>query len=137
MPKQKLVPWEPVLQISRKTLFVEDISICSPEHQKLSVNLRFQEGDLSLHFNDTRAFWTSWDGDPNPFMTFDESSQRPSWLVKVEESRWLASEYFSLDLESSCQVSETPWEHFYILANDRSIHIAARDDLEANWTTKH
>lgn len=137
MRTQKLVVWEPVPQISGITLFVEDLAINSPEHQQLKVDLSFQSGDLSLHFNDVRAFRTGWDGDPDPFMTVQESSQGPSWLTKVEESQWLASDYFALDIESSNEISELPWEHFFILASERSIHIAARDDLEAKWISNH
>jgi len=131
--KQTLIPWTPMENDVGKTPSFGDIAIESAAHQKLVVTLPYEEGKLRLQFNDVRAFMTSWDGDPNPFLTFEEGGQRPSKLLKVQESRWLASQHFYLDIESSIQSSASPWEHFYILASERSIHIAARDDIESSW----
>lgn len=132
--KQTLIPWAPMEGISGRTPSFGDITMESAAYQTLVVILPYEEGKLRLRFNDVRAFMTSWDGDPNPFLTFEEARERPSELLKVEESRWLSSQHFYLDIESSIQRSESPWEHFYILASERSVHIAARDNIEASWT---
>ncbi|CAA9525466.1 MAG: hypothetical protein AVDCRST_MAG31-1890 [uncultured Sphingomonas sp.] len=115
-----------------KTPSFGNIEVDSRDYQTLCVALAYKEGKLRLQFNDVRAFMTSWDGDPNPFLTFEEASSRPSDLLKVERSRWLASEHFHLDIDSS-DTSAKPWEHFYLVASERSLHVAARDDVEATW----
>lgn len=131
--RQRLVAWVPAPEVASKAPLFGDVSIVSPEHQKLSVTLPYEEGELHLHFKDVRAFMTCWDGDPNPFLTIAEATARPSNLFKVEGSRWLSSQHFSLDIESSTRVSDAPWEHFCILSGERSLHVAARSDLQANW----
>lgn len=128
---QRLVAWEPIDFGSRTPSF-GDFVICSPQSQRISVTLPFEKGDLLIRFKVARAFMTSWDGDPNPFLTFDEAASRPSDLLRVEGSRWLAS-CFYLDIESSLRHSEAPWMHFCILSGERSLHIAARDEIEAVW----
>jgi hypothetical protein len=131
---QRLVAWEPTALDGRTPSF-GDIAICSSQSQRLSVTLPFEEGHLRIEFKDARAFMTSWDGDRNPFLTFEEAASRPSDLLKVEGSRWLAS-CFCLDIESSLRSSEAPWEHFCILSGERSLHVAARNDIEAVWTAQ-
>lgn len=131
---QRLIAWEPIALDGRTPSF-GDIVICSPRSQQLSVTLPFEEGDLRIDFKDARAFMTSWDGDPNLFLTFEEAASRPSDLLRIEQSRWLAS-CFYLDIESSHRASEAPWMHFCILSGERSLHIAARDEIEAIWNAK-
>lgn len=132
---QRLVGWMPLPELEGKMPPFGDIGIESPNHQRLLVTLPYDERALLIEFRDVRAFMTSWDGDPNPFVTFEEALSRPSYLCKVEGSRWLSSSYFYLDIESSTKTTEQPWEHFYILSGERSLHIAARDDVEAAWVT--
>jgi hypothetical protein len=131
---QRLVAWEPADFDGKRPSF-GDFVICSSQSHRLSVTLPFEEGDLRLVFKNARAFMTSWDGDPNPLLTFDEAASRPSDLLKVKKSRWLAS-FFYLDIESSLGTSESPWEHFCILSGERSLHVAARDDIEAAWIAR-
>jgi hypothetical protein len=133
---QRLVDWMPLPELKGKTSSFGDIVIESPCHQRLSVMLSYEDGSLRVEFKDARAFMTSWDGDPNPFLTFEEAASRPSDMCKVEASRWLSSGYFSLDIESSHRASDQPWEHFCILSGERSLHVAARDDIEALWVTE-
>jgi hypothetical protein len=128
---QRLVAWEPT-DFNGRTPSFGDIVICSPQSQQLSVTLPFEEGDLRIEFKNARAFMSSWDGDPNPFLTIEEAASRPSDLLKVENSRWLAS-CFSLDVESSLQASDAPWTHFWIVSGERSLHVAARDEVQLIW----
>lgn len=129
---QRLIAWKPTSFEGRVPSF-GNIVIHSKQSQQLTVTLPFDEGNLRIEFKDARAFMTSWDGDPNPFLTFDEAATRPADLLRIEESRWLAS-CFQLDIESSLQVKEAPWVHFCILSGERSLHVAARDEIEAAWT---
>lgn len=131
--QQRLVDWVPAPDVTSKTPSFGDLSIISPEHQQLFVTLPYEEGKLHLHFKDVRAFVTSWDGDLNPFLTVAEATARLSNLFKGEGSRWLSSEHFSLDIESSIRASDAPWEHFCILSGERSLHVAARDDVDVTW----
>ena len=131
--EQQLVPWSPFQDLGAGTPSFGDIEIESRACDTLVVTLPFEDGKLRLGFNDVRAFTTSWDGDPNPFITNEESAKRPSDLLKVEQSRWLASNHFNLDVESGTAVRAEPWRHFYIVAQERSLQIAARDDVEATW----
>lgn len=131
--KQRLVDWMPLAELEGKTPSFGDISIESPSHQRLSITLPYEEGTLRIDFKDARAFMTSWDGDQNPFLTVEEAASRPNEMFKVEGSRWLSSGHFSLDIESSHRISERPWEHFCILSGERSVHVAARDNVEALW----
>tara|TARA_R110000824_G_scaffold33596_1_gene107628 strand:+ start:151 stop:615 length:465 start_codon:yes stop_codon:yes gene_type:complete len=131
--EQRLIAWTPIDSVSGKSPSFGEVSMESPDYQTLMVTLPYDEGKLRLQFNDVRAFMTSWDGDSNPYVTFEDARGRPDDLLKVENSRWLASPHFYLDIESSIQMSEAPWEHFIILASERSIHIAARDSIEASW----
>ncbi|WP_426020780.1 hypothetical protein [Brevundimonas sp. DWR2-3-1b1] len=130
--KQQLVPWNPNEKAARATPSYGDVELESPNCRTLILTLPYEEGKLRLLFKDVRAFMTSWDGDPNPFVTFKEAAARPSALMKVKESRWLASGHFHLDVESS-DISANAWEHFYALASERSVHVAAREDVEAAW----
>ncbi len=134
--EQRLVGWTPLPELQGKTPSFGDIGIHSARHQTLTVTLPYKESDLRIEFKDTRAFMTSWDGDPNPFLTFEEAASRPSDLLKVEGSRWLSSDYFSLDVESSLQTSDKAWEHFCILSGERSLHVAARDDIQTFWVAE-
>jgi hypothetical protein len=130
--EQRLVAWNPSEEAARATPSFGDIEVESPNSRTVVLTLPYEEGKLRLLFKDVRAVMTSWDGDPNPFVTFKEAAARPSALMKVEGSRWLASGHFHLDIESS-DTSVSSWEHFYALASERSVHVAARDDLEATW----
>lgn len=132
---QRLVKWQPVDGLEARIPSFGDIDICSPYSQKLVVTLPFEEGQLRIEFKHARAFMTSWDGDPNPFLTFEESVSRPNDLLMVEGSRWLAS-CFNLDLESSLTVSKEAWEHFCIISGERSLHIAARNNVQSTWTER-
>jgi hypothetical protein len=131
---QRLVAWEPTSFVGRTPSF-GDIVIHSEHIQQLCVTLPFEEGDLQLEFKDARAFMTSWDGDPNPFLTFDEAASRPGDLLRIEGSRWLAS-CFYLEIESSLQAKDDSWMHFCILSSERSLHVAARDDIEVIWSQR-
>ena len=133
---QQLIEWNPLPELDQKASSFGDIAIVSPYHQRLSVVLEYGEGALHIEFNDVRAFMTSWDGDPDSFLTHEEAISRPSDLCKVEASRWLASGNLRLDVESSLRTSQRPWEHFYIVSGERSLHVAARDDIEASWVAK-
>lgn len=130
---QQLVEWTPCAGLKDKSPKFGDIAIYSPRSQRIVVTLPFEDGDLRIEFKDARALMTSWDGDPNPFLTFEEAKSRPSDLLKIEGSRWLASSFHS-DVESSFRSSEAAWEHFCILSGERSLHVAARDDIEVSWT---
>lgn len=132
---QRLVKWQPLDGLHAKIPPFGDIDICSPHSQSLVVTLPFEERELRIEFKHARAFMTSWDGDPNPFLTFEEAVSRPGDLLMVEGSRWLAS-CFSVDIESSLATSEEAWEHFCILSEERSLHIAARNIVEATWTER-
>jgi hypothetical protein len=132
---QRLVAWKPVADLDAKTPSFGDMAVCSPQNERVVVTLLFEGSDLRIEFKDARAFMTSWDGDPNPFLAFEEAKSRPSDLLKVEGSRWLAS-CFYLDIESSLRSSEAPWEHFCILSGERSRHVAARNDIEVVWTAQ-
>lgn len=134
MTVQQLLSWVPCSAEGRTPSF-GDINIESASSQTLDVTLPFKEGKLIIRFNDVRAFATSWDGDPNPFLTNEEAMHRPSDLLRVERSRWLASEFFSLEVESGSRLPIGPWQHFCIIAQDRSVHIAARDDVVTNWVS--
>jgi hypothetical protein len=134
--KQRLLDWVPLTELEGKTPSFGDISIDSPSQQRLSLTLPYEEGTLRIEFKDVRAFMTTWDGDRNPFLTLEEAVSRPSDMCKVEASRWLSSGYFSRDIESSLRASEMPWEHFCILSGARSVHVAARDDVEASWVAE-
>lgn len=129
--EQHLVEWTPHSALGGECRSFADIAIHSPEHQKLLVVLLCEEGELRIEFKDVRAFLTFWDGDPNPLLTFKETASRPANLFRIEGSCWLASDLFYLDCESSFSASEEEWRHFCIIANERSIHIAARDQVEA------
>ena len=131
--KQRLVDWMPLAELKGKAPSFGDISIESPSHQSLSIRLPYEEGTLRIEFKDARAFMTSWDGDQNPFLTVEEAVARQSDMCKVEGSRWLSSAHFSLEIESSLRASPRPWEHFCILSGERSVHVVARDDVEASW----
>lgn len=131
--KQRLVAWSPREFAASETPYFGEIDLQSPDFQTVRLDLPCEEGKLRLLFKDVRALMTSWDGDPNPFVTFEEAAARPGPLAIVEESRWLASDSFALGVESSGVVSSKPWMHFYILADGRAVHIAARDDIEATW----
>jgi hypothetical protein len=113
---------------------IGDIKIESPNQGTLIITLPFEEGKMLIHFKEVRAFLTRWDGDPDPYLTHDKIVERPGDLVKVEDSRWLTSENFSLDIECSRGSTTMQWEHFIVVASDRSLHIAARDRVEAIWT---
>lgn len=130
---QTLVDWVPLAELDGKVSSFGDFAVDSPAHQRLSVTLPYEEGTLHLNFKDVRAFMTVWDGDPFPFIPFGESAARPSDLLKVVASRWISSGYFTLEAESSIRDSDAPWEHFWILSGARSLHVAARDDIEATW----
>lgn len=130
---QRLVLWTPLDGLEGKTPSFGDFQIDSPSSEKLLIILPYQEGTLRIEFNDTRAFMTSWDGDPSPFLTLEEAISRPSDLCRAEGSRWLSSEHFSLDVDSSVRASNKAWEHFCIFSAERSLHVAARDDISALW----
>ena len=134
--KQRLVGWTPLTDLENKTPSFGDIAIHSSSYQSLSITLPYEEGELRIEFKDARFFMTSWDGDPNPILSLEEAASRPSDLLKIEASRWLSSAHFSLDIESSFQSSDKPWEHFCIVARERSLHVAARDDIEALWVSE-
>lgn len=120
MSEQRLAGWTPLPNLEGMTPSFGDITIHSPHHQNLKVTLPYEEGELRIEFMDAR--------------TFEDAASRPGELFKVEASRWLSSAYFSLDLESSLRLtSEKPGEHFCILSGERSLRVAARDDIEALW----
>ena len=123
--EQRLLAWGPVPELK-----TGDFAMTSGSHGRLSVSLPLDEGSLTLDFHDVRAFFTKWDGDFCPFLTFEEAAGRPSDLFKVQPSRWLCSNEFYLESESSLHISDEPWEHFCVLANERSLHIAARDSVD-------
>lgn len=131
--EQQLVDWDPYPDISGKTPSFGDIAIRSTNSQTLIVTLPYEEGELRVEFKDVRAFLTTWDGDPDPFLTFEETALRPSDLFKVQASRWLSSDNFYLDSESSLQSSGKPWQHYCILSGERALHVAARDLIVALW----
>lgn len=131
--KQRLVAWTPDEVAASETPYFGEVDLQSPDYRTVRLDLPYEEGKLRLLFKDVRALMTSWDGDPDPFVTFEEAAARPGALAIVEESRWLASDSFALGIESSGIVGSKPWVHFYILADGRSVHIAARDDVEASW----
>jgi hypothetical protein len=130
---QRLIAWELAEGVGQTPSF-GDFELVSPKHQELSLVLFFEEGQLRVDFHDVRAFEAQWDGDTSRFFTSDELRGRPSELLRVEGSRWLASEHFTLDIESSVQGSPKRWEHFCVLASERSLHVAARDDISSVWT---
>ncbi len=129
---QRLVRWLPSVEVAERTPSFGDIEIVSLDYCTLRLSLPYEEGKLLLQFNDARAFMTEWDGDPNPFLNFREAGNRTGDLFKVERSRWLASGHFNLGIEPS-RTSDQPWEHFLILASERSIHVAARENISIEW----
>lgn len=131
--EQQLIEWVPLEEAIGKIPSFGDIAIQSSDYQTLIVTLPYEEGNLTVKFTDVRAFMTSWDGDPNPVLTFEEAALRPGDLFKIETSRWLSETYFFLDSESSIQSSEQPWQHFCFMSGERSLHVAARDFIEASW----
>jgi hypothetical protein len=131
--EQRLVAWS-IADAAGQTPSFGDMEIESPSQQKLVVTLPYEGGKLRICFNDVRSFMTSWDGDPSPFLTRDEVLSRPSELLRVEGSRWLSSGSFYLDVESSILASTNRWQHFFVLCSERSLHVAARDDIETAWT---
>ena len=133
---QRLIDWMPLPDLRLKTQSFGAIAIESPRQQELSVRLPYEEGVLRIEFKDARAFLTSWDGDPNPYLTFEEAAARPSDMFKVDASRWLSSDWFYLDCESSLQLSDKPWEHFCIISSERSLHVAARDEIDVQWVAE-
>ena len=130
---QRLVAWTPNDAAARGTPSYGDVDLQSPDYRTVRLEVPYEEGKLCLLFKDVRAVMTSWDGDPNPFVTFEEAAARPGPLMIVEGSRWLASDCFHLEVESSGVINSAPWVHFYILADERSVHIAARDPVETTW----
>lgn len=128
---QRFAAWEPAEAVGKTPSFGE-FELESVDCRTLCVTLPYEEGKLRLRFNEVRSFMTSWDGDPNPYLTWEESGARPGNLVTVEGSRWLESGFFTLEIDSVA-ASALPWKHFWIVANYRSIHIAARDDIDAEW----
>lgn len=134
--EQQLIEWLPLAVARANTSSFGDFAVQSNDYQTLIVTLPYEEGTLTVAFKDVRAFMTKWDGDPDPVLTFDEAAQRPSDLFKVENSRWLSGAYFFFGSESSAQTSDLRWEHFCIMSGERSLHVAARDSIEASWTTQ-
>jgi hypothetical protein len=131
---QRIIKWTPTREIERKTPSFGDLAISSPSHQKLTVELPYEEGTLSISFNDARAFFIEWDGDQSPFLTANEAQSRPSDLCVVLHSRWLASEWFHLDCESSAVNSGKPWMHYCVLSGERTLHVAARSEFSTQWS---
>ena len=134
--EQQLIEWVPLPEVSGNTPSFGDIAMQSSNHQTLIVTLPYEEGTLMIEFKDVRAFMTTWDGDPNSVLTFEEAALRPGDLFRIETSRWLSETYFFLDSESSIQTSEQPWQHFCSMSGQRSLHVAARDSIEASWTAE-
>ncbi|KEO88641.1 hypothetical protein EH31_16935 [Erythrobacter longus] len=88
--EQRLIEWIPLEEASGNTPSFGDIAMQSGNYQALVVTLPYEEGSLTVEFKDVRAFMTSWDGDPNPVLTFEEAASRPADLIKIEASRWLS-----------------------------------------------
>lgn len=130
---QRLIRWTPCREVADDVHSLGDFQISSHRHQRLAVSLPYHEGKLHLDFKDVRAFKTSWDGDAAAFLDTYESSRPAGTLFKVENSRWLSSSQFTLEIESSERCSDAPWEHFYIVSEERSLQIVARDDVETRW----
>ncbi len=78
---QRLVAWEPISLVGRTPSF-GDFVIHREHGEQLSVKLPFEEGDLHIEFKNARGFMTSWDGDPNPFFTFEEAAPRAPDLAE-------------------------------------------------------
>lgn len=132
---QRLIAWQLAEAIGHTPSF-GDVAVFSAQAQEVSLILPFLEGEVHLKFRDARALMTSWDGDPNSFLTLEEATSRPSDLLKVENSRWLVTQ-FNQDLQSSLEFSDAPWIHFCIFSEERSIHIAARDYVDVAWNAQH
>ncbi|AOF99001.1 hypothetical protein BSY18_246 [Blastomonas sp. RAC04] len=130
---QRLIRWTPCREAEDKAPSFGDLKISSHRHQRLAVSLPYHEGKLHLDFKDVRAFKTIWDGDADVFLTTDQSNRPEGSLFKVENSHWLWSGQFTLDIESSETCSDAPWEHFYIVSAERCLQIVARDDVETLW----
>ena len=141
--RQTAVRWEPLEGIPETSC--ADIEIASRRQGVLQLALLYSEirgnldRDLVLDFSEVLAFRETWDGDgprlreecevpycraPNPFV----------WpLIEVINSRWLASDDFSVSRFLAENGSHAKWRHFSIGSLERTVDVLARGEIVASW----